>query len=769
MSLLNALQQQANALDDYENRYNNAMNNFDVEKQIYKQTDIAYKQGKQLANQIFTGQQLENLNLAVPAVYELTKGAYGRYRAGKSIIPSREEVTQAVKNFGRGKFRQGAKATVDKLKGALPKDMADAYDAKYNGKLPENLDELQDHVNTLKDLATNKISETAKEVSAPVAEGAADIARRATGRAAPPPDTQASRPLASAEERARPLGPETAEGPRAALPADFTPDASSGGPGLVSPETLSLQSFHNSNVRQFEGFPDSVKDIIVDRMQRMGVEDAETGGALDPNKLQIHSDILSQAASEFGLPKASGLGGAPRSRGFNADLFYDPSEGVLKDRNTGEQVRDIARLGADDLTPSQQYQQRSPEEDDRIFDNPNSTLSRVLPFTDPDVPQPTIRRGAPPAPTEEQARQSRLAEDPASFVPEEAFRAPVRPPPDTQASRPFSTAEERARPLGPEPAEAPPLAPPREVPGVDPFDRTEDRLVRLGADRPEEQPQQSNEEFFRGLRVPDSLRLPPPPPRETEALATAGGRTADIEDTAARRELRGPYGSTAEQAQGTAPTPAPTARPAATPVTEEIQQRLRQGDVDRGLVRASAEDAVAKAQKVVPEEPKEDVEVKTSEVTAEDAGGAAGGVAAIGEGILTATDKGLTPGEKTTAIAKEVAPLAAFAAGGPIAGGLTAGAEILSSGESGAQKVKQLGVMGGALGGAAAASAVIPGAGELILGAIGIGSLIKDAVERHEQNKEMEHNVPAPPRAPQMPGIAFDSAPVIDSSDFHAL
>ncbi len=184
MSLLDALNQQANALDDYESRYNNAMNNFDVEKQIYKQTDLAYKQGKQLANQVFTGQQLENLNLAVPAVYELTKGAYGRYRAGKSIIPSREEVTTAVKNFGRGKFRQGAKATVDKLKGALPKDMADAYDAKYNGKLPENLDELQDHVNTLKDLATNKISATAKEVAAPVAEGAADIARRATGRAA---------------------------------------------------------------------------------------------------------------------------------------------------------------------------------------------------------------------------------------------------------------------------------------------------------------------------------------------------------------------------------------------------------------------------------------------------------------------------------------------------------------------------------------------------------------------------------------------------------
>ncbi len=760
MSLLDALNQQANALDDYESRYNNAMNNFDVEKQIYKQTDLAYKQGKQLANQVFTGQQLENLNLAVPAIYELSRGAYSRYRAGKSIIPSREEVTEAVKNFGRGKFRQGAKATVDKLKAALPEDMANAYDEKYNGKLPENLDELKDHVDTLKSLAQNKIAGAAREATTKATGGAADIARRATGKVA-----EVSQ---EAQDRAQGIAQSVpVEDPRSVLPAEFSGGrAGEGGPGLISPEELTLQSFHNANVRQFQGFPDNVKDIIVERMRRMGVEDSETAGKLDGNKLQIHSDILSQAAEEFGLPKAQGIGGAPSGRGFNADLFYDPSEGVLKDRNTGEQVRDVNRLGAEDLPPSQQYRQLSAEEDARGFDTPNTNLSSILPFTDPDAPRPSIARGQPRI-TEQQARQARLAEDPASFVPDEAFRAPAAAPAeapapvpepalargqDTQATRPLASAEERARPLGPEPEGAPALRP---APAI------------------------SREEFFRGSgpeslgQVPEQFRVaqpPPPPPRETEALQTVGGRTADPEDLQGRRDLRGPFGSTAEQAAGTAPTP--VSRPAPTPVTQEIQQRLRQGDVEREQTRATTEAAVAEGQRAVPEEPRpvpaEEEETKV-EVSSEDVGGAAGGVAAIGEGILTATDKGLTAGEKTQALAKEAAPLAAFAAGGPIAGGLTAGAEILSSGESGAAKAKQLGVMGGALGGAAAASAVIPGAGELILGAIGIGSLIKDAVERHEQNKEIEHNVPAPPRAPQMPGIAFDSAPVIDSSDFHAL
>ena len=58
MSLLEALQSQSDELSNYENKISNAMSNFDIENQIYQQTDLAFKQGKALANQVFSGQQL---------------------------------------------------------------------------------------------------------------------------------------------------------------------------------------------------------------------------------------------------------------------------------------------------------------------------------------------------------------------------------------------------------------------------------------------------------------------------------------------------------------------------------------------------------------------------------------------------------------------------------------------------------------------------------------------------------------------------------------
>jgi len=58
----------------------------------------------------------------------------------------------------------------------------------------------------------------------------------------------------------------------------------------------------------------------------------------------------------------------------------------------------------------------------------------------------------------------------------------------------------------------------------------------------------------------------------------------------------------------------------------------------------------------------------------------------------------------------------------------------------------------------------IPGLGEIIGGAIGLGSLIAGAVEGGETPK-------APQQPPGMPAMqtAYDSAPVIDSSDYHSL
>jgi len=58
----------------------------------------------------------------------------------------------------------------------------------------------------------------------------------------------------------------------------------------------------------------------------------------------------------------------------------------------------------------------------------------------------------------------------------------------------------------------------------------------------------------------------------------------------------------------------------------------------------------------------------------------------------------------------------------------------------------------------------IPGLGEILGGAIGLGSLIAGAVEGAEDDKK-------PQQPPGMPALqtAYDSAPVIDSSDYHSL
>jgi len=773
MSLLNALQNQANALDDYEGRISNAMSNFNLEKQMYENTDLAFKQGKALANQVFTQGQLENLSLAVPAVYGLTKGAYSRYKAGKPILPTREEITNSVKNFGRGQFQRGAKATTDKLRSALPDDVAKLYDDKYGGKAPENLAELADHVNTLKDLAKQKITGKVQEQTQQLSEQASDIGRRATGSVPPKPDTLKSRPYASAEDLAKPLGPEPGE-ELSVPPLGFQGGrADEGGPAFVSPRDNALQAFHNENVKQFEGFPDNIKDIIVQRMDTMGVLQDEDDGKLNADKLQIHSNILAEAAGQYGLPKATGLGGAPGgSRGFNPDLKWEVSggQGRLVNKNTGEPVQDLRSFGGEDLPPSQTYRDLSQEADDRTFSGPSRNLAQVLPFEDPDVPRASIPLGEPQQPTQEEARQARLVDDPASFAPRVATTTsrgavPEGTPAQRQAeaqpdlpdvSTLVSQQTQQARASDPTPA----------------VERPTDRYNFQPSQIVDSEPVVSNEDFFRGLGAGLPAQ-PPPPPREQ--LRTGTGRTADIESIQQRRDLKGPYGTTADQASGTAPTTQ----------TAKAQPQLRQDVADPTRPLASAEDLAkplgAEPQDILSKADQTLADTKASldkapvdekvggRVSEEDAGGAAGGVAALGEGVLTATDKGLTTGEKVGSIAKQGASLGAFLAGGPELGAAVGGAEILGSSESGAMKAKQIGTMGAELGGAAAASAVIPGAGELIMGGLAIGGLIKDIVDRKKEQKEQTEAQPTAPRQPQVSGIAFDSAPVIDSSDFHEL
>ena len=101
--------------------------------------------------------------------------------------------------------------------------------------------------------------------------------------------------------------------------------------------------------------------------------------------------------------------------------------------------------------------------------------------------------------------------------------------------------------------------------------------------------------------------------------------------------------------------------------------------------------------------------------------------------------------------------------GGPKSSGPASAAEGAEGAEGAAEGAADVGaeVAGEAL------AAAIPGVGEILGGILGIGSLLFGA---HEESK-----TPVPPPPPKQPqgipstGIAFDSAPVFDSSDYHAL
>ena len=122
---------------------------------------------------------------------------------------------------------------------------------------------------------------------------------------------------------------------------------------------------------------------------------------------------------------------------------------------------------------------------------------------------------------------------------------------------------------------------------------------------------------------------------------------------------------------------------------------------------------------------------------------------------------------------KEGESLAEGEGGGGLATAAIGAASTLAGKGSSGQKLGALGKLGAEGAGIEAASAALPGAGEILAGAIGIGALIYD----HRQKQREEASDAASdaaaattaPRAPQMGGVAFNAAPVLDSSDFHSL
>jgi len=816
MSVLDRLQGQANALDDYNNKITNLMSNYDVEKGIWEQSDVAYKGSKAIANQLFSQQQIENLSLTAPAVYNLTKGAFQRYKAGKSIVPGPNEIFEGIKSFGKGRFERGAAKTLDNLRNKLPDDLKRDYDAKFNRKIPTSTDELKEHVDYLRNLGKNKaqgFAETARtSAESQARQRASDAsyeanrqAREAQGRAS---DRFYDRPSADEPDdeevdslQAQWDSQNVDEDVKEAVRADETDALGGGGAApssasnsstdlLDSPIQLSAQAAHNENVRLFNNYPKEAQKDIVGQFERMNLlNERNDDGSLNPEKISLQSGILADAAAKYGVPPASGVGGARGNRrGFNEDLFWDNSSGQLINRNTGSA---ITGTGLRDYRPGQVD---TPEiqrlrggavggraDEGASFTEGSSTLGTI--FNNETAPNPTGTdlSGRANIPTEQQhlAKLQGARDESARVEAELAQKAQL--PDAVSLQREGPRGVELPRATGGSEA---PIPPPRPAPAIAAESLPQrPALPQVPADAPSVddlrgQPRLRAQTFSEASAGVAELRnrFPPPSRPRAETISTAGGRSADLEDMGARGNLRGAYGSTQAQAQGGGAQDAQT-QPSQQ-LRQQIDQRLSAQDQSLQATQRDIEAVRTRGEQGTQQqvarptgeegEPKEEETGAAEEgaITAEGAGGVAGGIAAIGEDALTLTDKNLTGGQKAGELAKSTAAIGAFAIN-PVLGGAVAGGEILAGGGTGAQKGAAIGKLGGELGGAALASAAVPGAGEVIMGALGIYGFIKDAVERHKENENAPP--PAPPRAPQASGIAFDSAPVIDSSDFHAL
>ena len=72
-------------------------------------------------------------------------------------------------------------------------------------------------------------------------------------------------------------------------------------------------------------------------------------------------------------------------------------------------------------------------------------------------------------------------------------------------------------------------------------------------------------------------------------------------------------------------------------------------------------------------------------------------------------------------------------------------------------------------GGAMAAESALPGVGEVMMAFTALGMLFHAIHKEHEEEKQINVVKPTAPKMPQLTGVNFDAAPVIDSSSFHQL
>ena len=133
--------------------------------------------------------------------------------------------------------------------------------------------------------------------------------------------------------------------------------------------------------------------------------------------------------------------------------------------------------------------------------------------------------------------------------------------------------------------------------------------------------------------------------------------------------------------------------------------------------------------------------------------GLGGALSAAGAGIQGGKNlgKNLAFAGGQTAL-DEIAP----GAGSLLSMGQTLGDKALSGGA----KARSIATGAGTLAGVEGAEALLPGAGEILMGLTAVGGLIADLVEKGQEK------APAPPQMPQTQQLSFDDARPLDSSQY---
>ena len=654
---LQALQNQAEGLQDRREEIQQRINNFDLEKEIYNGSATAYNLGKASLSTAIGGERVQALELAAPlgikgvkylsARSGLTQAIADKYKAfrGSNIAKTVEDlksrgqsaIDEAGENLGGGEgfSVENLSSAADKLANASAEDVAQGV--FKNGFTTTRLGGIG-----------NNLTQEVRQIGSGAYRNMTD-------------EMKAALPKGTVDEDGIPYNPEylSNENIRAGLQT-----------GRFNIEGGQIKD-SVGETPDFGAEPELLTDVgNVATGLRGGAPFSKAYGGLTRG---------SEAPSFRGQPQRTQRGLFDEQGNIDTSKLGDPY-----DERVGLGTEPEVSQSADFGRISQALER---EDEARSFQPGRSTLgdvfrqdARITSSQATETLEPT-QRVAPPE--IEAARQQRLQE----------FREAGEPGAAEEEPSPFQQALQRASQVRPTPSQQ------ARAPGSS--------KGKAPARQPE--PEEEVSEEMGGSAEALEERLP---------ASTGTTRTIDPETALADRP-RGAYGTSQGRAQQRLAQPDPEPARAEPEITDEPLQQPR----------TITQEAVSREPEPLPEEASKE-DAATEEATQE-------------SGLTRATN---------VADAKEVAE-ESETLGGDLAKETGLDAIAGEGGEVAAEE-------GG--------SALVPGFGEVLMAGIGAYQLIKSAAQSKQEESIK------PPAQPQMPqslggGVAFDSAPVIDSSDYHNL